>query len=62
MKLAVIKMLRLYLNQLRQNLTSSLEQSPLTHCNYYASADDRSTLFARYSLTFVPSVKYAGNP
>jgi len=62
MKLAVIKMLRLYLNELRRILTSNLERSPLMHGYYYASANDRSNLCARFSLTFVPCEKYAGNP
>jgi len=48
----------LYLNEIRKNLAADLERSPLTHSYGYGSADDRPTLFARFSLSFVPFIKY----
>jgi hypothetical protein len=49
----------LYLNEIRKNLTANLERSPLTHSLSYGSAGDRSTLFARFPLSFVPFMQYA---
>jgi len=66
----------LYLNEVRKNLAASancscvalpptihvgdLDRSPLMRSYGYASAGDRSTLFARFSLSFVPFMQYAG--
>ncbi len=50
----------LYLNKARKNLTANLDRSPLIHSYGYASAGDRSTLFAKFSLIFVPFMQYAG--
>jgi len=66
----------LYLNEVRKNLTApgklllrcsttyvpvgDLDRSPLMRSYGYASADDRSTLFARFPLSFVPFMQYAG--
>ena len=50
----------LYLNEIRKNLAANLERSPLTHSYGYGSADDRPTLFARFPLSFVPFLQYAG--
>jgi hypothetical protein len=50
----------LYLNEVRRNLAANLGRSPLIHSYCYASADDRSTLFARFPLVFVPFMQYAG--
>jgi hypothetical protein len=44
----------------RKNLASNLERSPLSHSYGYDSAGDRSTLFARFPLSFVPFMKYPG--
>ncbi len=41
----------LRLNEARKNLTANLGRSPLMHSLSYASAGDRPTLFARFSLT-----------
>ena len=43
-----------------KNLVANLERSPLSHSYGYGSADDRTTLIARFSLNFVPSVQHAG--
>ena len=51
---------RLYLNEIRKNLAANLERSPLIHSFGYGSAGDRPTLFARFPLSFVPFVQYAG--
>jgi hypothetical protein len=50
----------LCLNEIRINLAANVERSPLIHSYDYGSADDRSTLFARFSLSFVPFIQYAG--
>jgi hypothetical protein len=50
----------LHLNEVRKNLAANLDRSPLTHSYGYASAGDRPTLFAMFSLSFVPFVQYAG--
>ena len=50
----------LYLNKLRNNLAANLDRPPLIHSYGYASADDRSTLFAIFPLSFVPFMQYAG--
>ncbi len=50
----------LYLNEIRKNLAANLERSPLNHSYGYGSAGDRPTLFARFSLSFVPFMQYAG--
>ncbi len=50
----------LYLNKIRKNLAANLERSPLSHSYSYGSASDRPTLFARFPLSFVPFIKYAG--
>jgi hypothetical protein len=49
-----------YLNEFRKNLAANLDQSPLIHSYCYASAGDRSTLFAIFPLSFVPSMQYTG--
>ena len=66
----------LYLNEIRKNLAApgklllrcstthvpvgDLDQSPSIHSYGYASAGDRSTLFAIFPLSFVPFMQYAG--
>jgi hypothetical protein len=55
-----MKIYLLYLNEIRKNLAANLERSPLSHSFGYDSAGDRPTLFARYSLDFVPFMQYAG--
>ena len=50
----------LCLNEIRKNLAANLERSPLTQSYGYGSAGDRPTLFARYPLSFVPFMQYAG--
>jgi hypothetical protein len=66
----------LYLNEVRKNLAApgkqllrcsttyihvgDLDRSPLIHSFGYASAGDRSTLFARFPLSFAPFMQYAG--
>jgi hypothetical protein len=66
----------LYLNEIRKNLAApgklllrcsttyipvgDLDRSPLIHSYCYASADDQSTLFAIFPLSFVPFMQYAG--
>jgi hypothetical protein len=52
----------LHLNELRKNLAANLDRSPLIHSYGYASAGDRSTLFAIFSLSFVPFMQYASKP
>jgi len=37
-----------------------LDRSPLIHSYGHASAGDRPTLFAIFSLSFVPFMQYAG--
>jgi len=48
------------LNETRKNLTANLQRSPLMRSYGYASAGDRSTLFVRFSLVFVPFMQYPG--
>ena len=71
-----IEIYSLYLNKFRKNLAApgklllhcsttyvpvgDLDQSPLIHSYGYASAGDRSTLFAIFSLSFGPFMQYAG--
>jgi len=50
----------LYLNKVRKNLAANLDRSSLIHSYCYASAGDRSTLFAIFPLSFVPFMQYAG--
>jgi hypothetical protein len=52
----------LCLNEIRKNLAANLERSPLSHSYGYGSAGDRPTLFARFPLSFVPFMQYAGRP
>ncbi len=54
-----IEIYSLYLNEVRTNLAANLDRSPLIHSYGYVSAGDRSTLFAIFSLGFVPFTKYA---
>jgi len=42
----------------RKNLAAKLDRSPLMRSYGYASADDQSTLFAVFSLNFVPFMQY----
>jgi hypothetical protein len=48
------------LNESRKNLTANPERSPLMRSYGYASAGDRSALFVRFPLVFVPFMQYAG--
>ena len=50
----------LYLNKVRKNLAVNLDRSPLIHSYCYASAGDRSTLFAIFPMSFVPFMQYVG--
>ena len=50
----------LYLNEFRNNLAANPDQSPLIHSYGYASAGDKSTLFAIFPLRFVPFIQFAG--
>jgi hypothetical protein len=50
----------LYLNEVRKNLAANLDRSPLIHSYCYASAGDQSTLFAIFTLSYVPFMQYAG--
>jgi hypothetical protein len=66
----------LHLNEVRKNLAApgkpllrcsttyipvgDLDRSPLIHSYGYASAGDRPTLFAKFSLNFVAFMQYAG--
>ncbi|MCZ6667051.1 MAG: hypothetical protein O6932_00045 [Gammaproteobacteria bacterium] len=50
----------LCLNEFRKYLAANLDRSPLIHSYCYASAGDQSTLFAIFSLIFVPFKQYAG--
>ncbi len=45
----------------RKNLAANLDRCPLIHSYGYASAGDQPTLFAIFSLSFVPFVQYAGS-
>ena len=49
-----------YLNEVRKNLAVNVDRSPLMRSYGYASAGDRPTLFAMFSLSFVPFMQYAG--
>jgi len=49
-----------YLNKVRKILAANLDRSPLIHSYGYASAGDRSILFAILPLSFVPFMQYAG--
>jgi len=49
-----------YLNKVRKNMAANLDRSPLIHSYGYASAGDRSILFAIFPLSFVPFMQYAG--
>ena len=60
MKIMGIEIVSLYLNEFRKNLAVNLDLSPLIHSYCYASAGDRSTLFAIFPLSFVPFMQYAG--
>jgi len=44
----------LYLNEFRKIQAANLDRYPLIHSYGYASAGDRSTLFAIFPLSFVP--------
>jgi len=55
-----IEIVSLYLNKFRKNMAANLDRSPLIHSYCYASEGDRSTLFAIFSLSFVPFMQYAG--
>ncbi len=59
-KIMEIEIVSLYLNEFRINLAANLDRSPLIHSYGYASAGDRSTLFAIFPLSFVPFMQYAG--
>jgi len=50
----------LHLNEVRKNLASNLDRSPLMRSYGYASADDQSTLFAIIPLNFVSFLQYVG--
>jgi hypothetical protein len=50
----------LHLNEVRKNLAANLDRSLLIHSYGYASAGDQSTLFAKFPLSFVPFMQYAG--
>jgi hypothetical protein len=50
----------LYLNEVRKNLAANLDRSPLILSYGYESAGDQSTLFAIFSLSFVPFMQYVG--
>jgi hypothetical protein len=43
-----------------KNLAANLERSPLTHSHGYGPVGDCPTLFARFPLSFVPFMQYAG--
>ena len=60
MEIMEIEIYSLYLNEFRKNLASNLDRSPLMRSFCYASAGDRSTLFAIFPLSFVPFMQYAG--
>jgi len=50
----------LHLNEFRKNLAANFDRSPLMRSYGYASADDRPTLFAIFSLIFVLFMQTAG--
>jgi len=59
-KIMIYEKCSLYLNEVRKNLAANLDRSSLMRSYGYASADDLSTLFARFPLSFVPFMLYAG--
>ncbi len=59
MNIMGIEIVSLYLNEFRKNLAANLDRSPLMRSYGYASADDQSTLFAIFPLSFVPFIQYA---
>ncbi len=58
----ISKKYSMYLNEVRKNLAANLDRSPLMRSYGYASVGDRSTLFASFSLNFVPSMQFTGSP
>jgi len=50
----------LRLNHVRKNLAANPVRSPLMQSYFHASAGDRTILFARIPLSFVPFAHYAG--
>jgi hypothetical protein len=56
----MIEKYSLCLNEFRENLAANLDRSPLIHSYCYASAGDRSTLFAIFPLNFVPFMQHTG--
>ena len=50
----------LCLNEIRKTMAANLERSPLIRSYGYEPAGDRPTLFARFSPSFVPFMKFAG--
>jgi hypothetical protein len=56
----MIEKYSLCLNEFRKNLAANLDRSPLIHSYCYASAGDQSTLFAIFTLIFVPFMQHAG--
>jgi hypothetical protein len=56
----MIEYYSLCLNEFRRNLAANLDRSPLMRSYGYASAGDRPTLFAIFTLIFVPFMQYAG--
>jgi hypothetical protein len=59
MNIMGIEIVSLYQNEFRKNLAANLDRSPLMRSYGYASADDQSTLFAIFPLSFVPFIQYA---
>jgi len=57
---AISQKYSLYLNEVSKNLAANLDRSPLMRSYGYASAGDRSALFVRFPLVFVPFMQYAG--
>ena len=56
----MIQIYSLCLNEVRKNLTANPERPPLMRSYGYASAGDSPGLFAKFPLSFVPSMQYAG--
>ncbi len=50
----------LYLNEFRKNLAANLGRSHSTHSYSYAFSSDQPTLFAIFSLIFIPFMNYPG--
>jgi len=44
----------------RKNMAANLDRPPLIHSYCHESAGDQSTLFAKFSLNFVPFMQHAG--